>query len=53
MNTFTKKIMKYANVDEAKAIEIQNFIDKYIYLDWSEAPRTEIKAAIEFAQEMM
>ena len=51
-NIFTKDIAEYLNVSMDTAESIQNVIDNYFYLDWSEADQMELHvtyiAAYEF-----
>ena len=51
-NIFTKWISEYLEVSMDVAESIQNIIDKYFYLDWSEADQLEMHtvflAAYEF-----
>lgn len=51
-NIFTREISEYLNVNMEVAESIQNVIDSYFYLDWSEADefemRTTFLAAYEF-----
>jgi len=51
-NIFTHEISKYLDVSLDVAESIQNVIDSYFYLDWSEADdfemRTTFLAAYEF-----
>ncbi len=51
-NIFTHDISQYLNVSMATAESIQNIIDSYFYLDWSEADQLEMHmtylAAYEF-----
>ena len=51
-NIFTREISEYLNVNMEIAESIQNVIDSYFYLDWSEADefemRTTFLAAYEF-----
>ena len=51
-NIFTKDIAEYLNVSIDTAESIQNVIDSYFYLDWSEADTMELRmtylAAYEF-----
>jgi cell division ATPase FtsA len=50
-NIFTKQIAEYLEVPLDKAEEIQNIIDQYFYLDWSEADDFEMRAAFLAANE--
>ena len=51
-NIFTREISEYLNVNMEVAESIQNVIDDYFYLDWSEADEFEMRvtylAAYEF-----
>ena len=51
-NTFTNNIAEYLSVPIDVAESIQDLIDKYFYLDWSEADEFEMRttylAAYEF-----
>ena len=51
-NIFTREISEYLNVNMEIAESIQNVIDSYFYLDWSEADEFEMRttylAAYEF-----
>ncbi len=51
-NIFTHEISNYLQIPLELAAEIQNVIDSYFYLDWSEADEFEMKtvfiAAYEF-----
>ena len=51
-NIFTREISEYLNVNLDVAESIQNVIDDYFYLDWSEADEFEMRvtylAAYEF-----
>ena len=41
-NIFTREISEYLNVNMEVAESIQNVIDSYFYLDWSEADEMEL-----------
>lgn len=45
MNIFTHDISNYLNVPLTVAESIQNIIDVYFYLDWSEADQMELHTA--------
>jgi hypothetical protein len=42
-NIFTKEIAEYLSVSLDVAESIQNVIDSYFYLDWSEADEMELR----------
>lgn len=52
MNIFTREISQFLNVSMEEAEKIQDVIDIYFYLDWSEADKFEMQttfiAAYEF-----
>jgi hypothetical protein len=50
-NIFTKQIAEYLEVPLDIAEEIQNIIDSYLYLDWSEADDFEMRATFLAAYE--
>lgn len=45
-NIFTHKISDHLGVDLEEAEEIQNVIDSYFNLDWSEADAFEIRTTV-------
>lgn len=49
MNTYTQMISQYLEVPLNKALEVQDFIDVYLDLDWSEASKKEIEATAFYA----
>lgn len=49
MNEWTRLISQYLEVPMDKAVEVQNFIDRELYLDWSEASMKEIEATAYYA----
>jgi len=53
INSRTREIAQYAEVPLAQALEIHNFIDDWLELDWSEATRKEIEITINLAIKMM
>ena len=52
VNLFTRMIAQYAEVPLAQALEIHNYIDNWLQLDWSEATQREIEATIDEAIEL-
>ena len=50
-NIFTKQIAEYLEVPLDLAEEIQNVIDSYFYLDWSEADDLEMRTVFISAYE--
>jgi hypothetical protein len=53
MNMYTVKIAKRLKTSIAKAELVQDFIDSYIQIDWSEATSKEIIQAIDEAASTM
>lgn len=52
-NVYTRLISQYLEVTTDKALEVQNFIDNYLDLDWSEAGRKEIEATAFYAYSIL
>jgi hypothetical protein len=49
-NIFTHQIAEFLEVSLEEAIKIQNYIDEWIELDWSEASNAEIEVMAQVAQ---
>lgn len=53
MNTWTRLIAQYLEIPLAKAVEVQDFIDRELNLDWSEASAREIEATAFYAYKII
>lgn len=53
MNIFTYQIAQYAEVDLDMAIQIQDYMDCWLELNWSEVSNQEIEQTIRLALKMM
>lgn len=52
-NIFTQLIAEFCEVSQEKALQIQDYIDKWLELDWSEATNLEIEATALIAQQLI
>jgi hypothetical protein len=52
-NIFTQLIAEFCEVSQDKALEIQDYIDSWLELDWSEATNLEIEATALMAQRLI
>jgi len=52
-NLFTHQIAQFLEVPLAEALEIQNYIDQWLEVDWSEASNTEIEVMAQVALQLM
>jgi hypothetical protein len=52
-NLFTHQIAQFLEVPLAEALEIQNYIDEWLEVDWSEASNTEIEVMTQVALQLM
>lgn len=50
MNIFTHEIAQYLEITLDYALQVQDFIDHYIGLDWSEATTSEIEICATLAE---
>ena len=52
-NIFTQLIAEFCEVSQDKALEIQDYIDSWLELDWSEATNLEIETTALMAQRLI
>ena len=52
-NIFTNQIAEFLEVPLVEAVKIQDYIDQWLDLDWSEASNSEIEVMAQVAQELM
>lgn len=52
-NIFTNQIAEFLEVPLSEAIKIQDYIDQWLDLDWSEASNLEIEITAQVAQQLM
>ena len=52
-NLFTHQIAQFLEVPLAEALEVQNYIDQWLEVDWSEASNTEIEVMAQVALQLM
>lgn len=52
-NIFTNQIAEFLEVPLLEAIKIQDYIDQWLNLDWSEASNLEIEINAQVAQQLM
>ena len=52
-NIFTNQIAEFLEVPLLEAIKIQDYIDQWSNLDWSEASNLEIEITAQVAQQLM
>jgi hypothetical protein len=52
-NLFTHQIAQFLEVSLVEALEIQNYIDEWLEVDWSEASNTEIEVMAQVALQLM
>lgn len=53
MNLFTREIAQYLEISLDKAVKVQEFIDNYLDLDWSEATQQELEITYRLAEKLM
>lgn len=53
MNLFTREIAQYLEISLDKAVKVQDFIDTYLDLDWSEATQQELEITYRLAEKLM
>jgi len=52
-NLFTNQIAQFLEIPLAEALEVQNYIDQWLEVDWSEATNVEIEVMAGLALQLL